>query len=115
MADPDLQIRGKGGGGHPDPEIRGGGGSFLKNVFRPFGPQFGPKIRGGPGPPGPFPGSASEIDVFSPQAKDLRIMRIQYSEGINFDWLDGWRCWTLVSKNARVEESNTRLEKSTAN
>ena len=30
MADPDLQIRGGGGGvggGHPDSEIRGGGGS----------------------------------------------------------------------------------------
>ena len=26
MADPDLQIR-EGGGGHPDPEIRGGGQS----------------------------------------------------------------------------------------
>ena len=91
------------------------GAVFQKNVFRPFGPQFGPKIRGAPGPPGPSPGSASEIDVFSPQAKDLRIMRIQYSEGINFDWLDGWQCWTLVSKNVRVEESNKTLEKSTAN
>ena len=35
----------KGGPGHPDPEIRGGG--------LPFGPHFGLKIRGGPGPPGP--------------------------------------------------------------
>ena len=33
MADPDLQIRGKGGRGYPDPEIRGGGGSFLKKMF----------------------------------------------------------------------------------
>ena len=30
MADQHLQIRG-GGGGHPDPEIRGGGG--LKKIF----------------------------------------------------------------------------------
>ena len=46
VADPDLQIRG-GRGGHPDPEIRGGG---LKNfLFRPFGSQFGPKITGRPG------------------------------------------------------------------
>ena len=50
-ADPDLQIRG-GGGGHPDPDIRGMGRS-KKIFFRPFGPQFGPKIRGG-GPPGPL-------------------------------------------------------------
>ena len=50
MADPDLQIRrgGGGGGGHPDPELRGGS---LKKKFRPFGPQFGLKIRWG-GPPG---------------------------------------------------------------
>ena len=30
MADPELQKR-RGGHGHPDPEIRGGGG--LKNIF----------------------------------------------------------------------------------
>ena len=53
-----------------------------------------------------------EIDVFSPQAwLDWRIMRIQYSDGINFDWLKGWQCWTVASKNVRVEKSNTRLEK----
>ena len=51
------------------------------------------------------------IDVVSPQALDSRIMRIPYSDGINFDWLNGWQCWTLASKNVRVEESNTRLEK----
>ena len=33
VADSDLQIRGVGGGGHPDPEIRGGGG-LQKNFFR---------------------------------------------------------------------------------
>ena len=41
VADPDLQKRGL-GGGHPDPEIRKGGLNFF---FRPFGPQFGLKIR----------------------------------------------------------------------
>ena len=45
MADPELQIRrGGGGGGHPDPEIRGEGGK----LFKPPGPQFSLKIRGGP-------------------------------------------------------------------
>ena len=48
MADPDLQIKGKGGGeggGHTDPEIRGaGGGGLKKNFFGPFGPQFGPSL-----------------------------------------------------------------------
>ena len=35
-----------GGGGHPDPEIRRG-----RSFFRLFRPQFGPKMRGGGGPP----------------------------------------------------------------
>ena len=40
----------KGGPGHPDPEIRvggGGRGTVLKNSFQAFGPQFGPKMGGG--------------------------------------------------------------------
>ena len=40
MPDPDLEIRGRGWGGDGLP----------KNVFRPFGPQFGPKISGGRAP-----------------------------------------------------------------
>ena len=46
MANPDLQIR---RGGHPDPEI-GGGGRSPKNIWRPFRPQFGLKIREGRAP-----------------------------------------------------------------
>ena len=42
MPDPDLKIR-----------SGGGGEQSRKNFFGPFGPQFGPKIRGSPGPPGP--------------------------------------------------------------
>ena len=43
MPDPDLEIR---GGGYPDSLIRGEGGDLQKNFFfRPFGPQFGLKIR----------------------------------------------------------------------
>ena len=35
------------GGGHPDSEIRRGGGGGLKNnFFRPFGPQFSLKLTG---------------------------------------------------------------------
>ena len=47
VADPDLQI--KGGLGHPDPVIRGGGGggAVLKNLFLPFGPKFGKKKNRG--------------------------------------------------------------------
>lgn len=47
MADQDLQVRRR--GGHPDPEIRGGGGGSLqKNFFRSSRPQFGLEIRGCP-------------------------------------------------------------------
>jgi len=45
-----------GGVGHPETEIMGAGGRSPKNFSRPFGLQFGLKIRGGPGP---FPGSAT--------------------------------------------------------
>ena len=40
VANPDVQIRGRGEGGRPDLEIGGGGGAW------PFEPQFGLKIRG---------------------------------------------------------------------
>ena len=42
VADPDLQLR---GGGHPEPEIRGG--AVSKIIFWPFGPHFRRKITGG--------------------------------------------------------------------
>ena len=57
-----------------------------------------------------------EIDYTSPQARDSRIIRelastyTKYSEDINFDWLNGWKCWTLAGRNVQVEESNRRLE-----
>ena len=57
MADPDNQIREE--GGHPDPEIRGMPG-LKKNIFRPFGPQFGLQIRGA-GPSDPSPRSATVV------------------------------------------------------
>ena len=39
------------GGGHLDPEIRGGGPGLKKNFSRSFEPQFGLKIRGEGRPP----------------------------------------------------------------
>ena len=56
MADPDLQIR----------RWWGGEGAQKKKVFlRPFGPQFGLKIKGGGGVghQGPSPGSATEMQL----------------------------------------------------
>ena len=70
VADPDLQISGE-GSGHPNFEIRGGP-VLKKQIFRPFGPQFGPKIRGGPGPPGSSPGSTTEDSLFYEVKNNLR-------------------------------------------
>ena len=47
-----------------DLEIEGGaeGGGLQKTFFPPFGPQFGSKSKGGgTGPPGPSPGSATDV------------------------------------------------------
>ena len=63
----------RGGPGHSDPEIkgggkgrRGGGEAVSKKFFLvPLEPQFGLKIRGSPGLPGPSPGSASVYDQSS--------------------------------------------------
>ena len=57
VADPDLQIRVEDGGGEFRAVIqilRKGGARSPKNFFRPFGPQYGLKIRGAC-PPGPLP------------------------------------------------------------
>ena len=42
-----------------DLEIREGGDRLQKKCFQPYGSQFGLKIRGEAGPPGPSPGSAT--------------------------------------------------------
>lgn len=45
----------------------GGGGSKKKVFLRPFGPQFGLKIKrggGGVGHQGPSPGSATEMQLY---------------------------------------------------
>ena len=52
VSDPDLAIRGVGGGGRPT------------KFFEPFRPHFSLKIKGGegcPAPPGPSPGSATAL------------------------------------------------------
>ena len=56
--------RGEGvGGGHPDPEIRGGGGAVSKNVFSALRVSVRSTNKGGgggAGPPRPSPGSATD-------------------------------------------------------
>ena len=56
--------------GHSDPEIRGG--RSPKNVFRPLGPQFGQKIRGG-GPTGPSPRSAMPLNQRSKSEWSVKL------------------------------------------
>ena len=51
MLDPDLEI---GGEGRSSRLLeKGGGGEVSKIFFKPFGPQFGLKISGGPAPQTP--------------------------------------------------------------
>ena len=47
----------KRGGGHPDPEIRGGPAS--KKMLSALRASFSSKNKGGPSPLGPSPGSAT--------------------------------------------------------
>ena len=42
-----LQIGGRDGQSSRPKDKGAGGGGLPKNFFRPFGPHFGPKIRGG--------------------------------------------------------------------
>ena len=57
MVDPDVQIRGGGGGaGHPDPEIRGGT-SLKKKIFSALWASVWSKNKN----VGPCPGSATGI------------------------------------------------------
>ena len=52
--------RGGGWGRSPRPWDKGGGGGLKQKLFRPFGPQFGPKVTGGAGlPRAPLFGSAT--------------------------------------------------------
>ena len=90
MADPDLQIRGGGGGGHPDPEIRGGGAGLKKKFFRPFGPHFGLQIRG---EAGPSPGSTTgSLPLSSAEASLCCVTRFLF-----FDY-----CYFLLAHPARA-------------
>ena len=60
-ADPDLQIRGEGRGGgcHLDPEITGGPVSIF--FFGPLASVLSKNKGGGGRPPGPCPGSATDL------------------------------------------------------
>ena len=55
MTDPDLEIRGGGGSGHPDPEIRGG--TVPPKIFSAPWAPFWSKNKGEGGTPGPSPRS----------------------------------------------------------
>ena len=60
VADQDIQIRRRGGGGHPDPDpYRIRGSPVSKNLFLAPWASVWSKNKGGLGPLGPFPGSAA--------------------------------------------------------
>ena len=58
VADPDLQIRMGGGGGHSNSEIRGGG---VKKIFFSVLSKNKGWVGGGLGPSGSFPESATAL------------------------------------------------------
>ena len=70
VADPHLQIR-WGGGGHPDPEIRGGG--RLKKIF----------LRRGGGAH-PSPGSATGLIV---NLQSLTVASTDHEQGRRYEYL----------------------------
>ena len=51
VPDPDLEIRGGGGGWSSRPLDKAWEGGLPPKMFPPFGPQFDPKITGGRAPP----------------------------------------------------------------
>ena len=54
------------GRSRPSDKKVGGGASKKKVFLRPFGPQFGLKIKGGGvGHQGPSPGSATEMQLYA--------------------------------------------------
>lgn len=59
----------------------GGGGSGLKNFcFRPFGLQFGLKIKGGEDFPSPSPGSSTAKDIHIPSLfQAFRLWSVPFS------------------------------------
>ena len=63
MPNPDLEIRGEsGGGGQSSRPLVKGDPVSPKKFFSHFGPQFGPKIRG---LPGPSPGSTTGLTLYN--------------------------------------------------
>ena len=82
VVDPDLQIRRGGWGGHPDPEMRGGGGLPPKKIFSALQASFWSENKdGGPGPPGPSPGSATEFNTLFLTLKDTMLKTTTSSAG----------------------------------
>ena len=64
MADPDLQIRGWGGGGYLDLEIKTGIGPGLKNVFSVLWVSVWSKNKAGGGEGAGSPGTATAIGFY---------------------------------------------------
>ena len=61
MPNPDLEITG--GSGHPDPELRkGGGGGTVSKIFFRRASVWSKNKEGTRPPPGLSPGSATEYD-----------------------------------------------------
>ena len=100
MADPDLQIRG--GGGHPDPDISGGGTVLNWFFSRPFGSQFALKIGG---LQGLSPGSAAEYGISVAEAQTSLLAKRSWRRGARPER------WLFLRANVGVGSSNRELER----
>ena len=74
------------------PLDKGVGAVSKKNIFRPLEPQFGLKIRGRPGSPGPSPESATVIDWW---LGCLVGWMIDWLIDWLIDWSIGWLRWLV--------------------
>ena len=90
MPDPNLEIRGE-----------GGGAGLPKKFFRTFGPQFGLKVRGGPGPPSP------PLDPPLAQCSICRAHLHRFDKSVPFSSVGNDR-WKILSMKKKTKEGSAR-------
>ena len=108
VADPYLQIRG-GGGGDPDPEIRGGLFS-KKHVFRPFGPHFDLIIRG-PGPRAPPLNPPLQTAGLTSHEKNRKTRKRLVIFKFTFQFSNVESVYSLLSFNRHLYKTDTSVKR----
>ena len=109
MADPYLQIRG-GGGGDPDPEIRGGL-ALKKHVFRPFGPYFDLKIRGAREPRDPPLNPPLQTAGLTSHEKNRKTRKRLVIFKFTFQFSNVESVYSLLSFNRHLYKTDTSVKR----